>query len=66
MRGLENVKSTKNLADGFCVHCNFIREDSSLKGKTPAQKATINLPFEDWWGDMIGLRFTILKIIVDE
>ena len=53
MRGLENVKSTKNLAYGFCVHYNFIREHSSLNGQTPAQKAKINLPFEDGWGDMI-------------
>ena len=53
MRGLEYLKTTKTLADGFCVHYNFIREHSSLNGQTPAQKAQINLPFEDGWGDMI-------------
>lgn len=53
MRGLGNAKSTKTLMDGFCVHYNFLRQHSSLKGKTPAQKAKINLPFEDGWGDMI-------------
>ncbi len=53
MRGLEYLKTTKTLADGFCVHYNFIRGHSSLNGQTPAQKAKINLPFEDGWGDMI-------------
>ncbi len=53
MRGLEYLKTTKTLADGFCVHYNFMREHGSLKGKTPAQKAKIDLPFEDGWGDMI-------------
>ena len=50
MRGLQNPTE---LLDAFIIHYNFIRPHQSLKGKTPAEKAGIKLPFKDGWKDLI-------------
>ncbi len=51
MRGLQNPKA---LLDGFITYYNFLRPHQSLKGKTPAQAAGINLPFENGaWDELI-------------
>src|SRR5208337_2091852 len=47
MRGLKDFQSTKSILEGYTVHYNFVRPHQSLKGKTPAQAAGINMK-NDW------------------
>ncbi len=51
MRGLKSPDS--QIPNGFVIHYNFLRGHQSLKGKTPAEVARIDLPFEDGWSDLI-------------
>ncbi len=53
MRGLKSYETAKLIMDGFLVHYNFIRPHQSLETKrdsyvTPAEKAKVVLPCEDW------------------
>jgi len=61
MRGLQRGVE---VMDGLAIHYNFIRPHQTFKGQTPAQRAGIDLPFEDGWGNLIdwSMRFeTIMK-----
>lgn len=51
MRGLKSPES--KIPRGFIIHHSFLRPHTSLEGKTPAEVAQIELPFEDGWGDLI-------------
>ncbi len=48
MRGLKSRESAKLIMGGWLVHYNFFRPHEGLKGKTPAQAASVNLPFTNW------------------
>lgn len=48
MRGLKTRKSAKLITDGWLVHYNFFRPHEALGDKTPAQKAGIRFPFQNW------------------
>jgi len=53
MRGLKSYETAKLVMEGFGVHYNFIRPHESLETKTdkyvtPAEKAGVNLPCDDW------------------
>ena len=48
MRGLKTMDSAKIIAEGFIVHYNFLRPYMTLKGKTPATMAGLDLPFKTW------------------
>lgn len=48
MRGLKKIETAKLLMDGWLVHYNFFRPHESLGDKTPADKAGIVFPFDDW------------------
>ncbi len=55
MRGLKSHETAKLIMEGFIVHYNFIRPHQSLETKadryvTPAEKARVDLPCEDWLG----------------
>ena len=39
--------------DDFVIQYNFLRNHTSLKGRTPAQATGPNLPIEKGWGDLI-------------
>ena len=47
MRGLKDFESTRSILEGYTVHYNFVRPHQSLKGKTPAQVAGIDMK-SDW------------------
>jgi transposase-like protein len=47
MRGLKDFESTRSILEGYSVHYNFVRPHQSLKGKTPAQAAGIDMK-NDW------------------
>lgn len=58
----ERVKTTRwfkshdganNALDGFEIQYNFLRPHTALGGLTPAQKAGLDLPIENGWGDLI-------------
>jgi hypothetical protein len=52
MRGLKSPGSP--IPRGIAIDYNFLRPHLALGGRTPAQAAEINLPFEDGWGDLMG------------
>jgi len=43
MRGFKNEDSARIILDGYTVNYNFARPHLSLKGKTPAQQAGIEV-----------------------
>lgn len=47
MRGLKDFESTKSILEGYTVHYNFVRPHQTLKGRTPAQAAGIDMK-NDW------------------
>jgi len=49
MRGLKAFDSTKQILEGYTVHYNCVRPHQSLKGKTPAQAARMDVP-NNWKG----------------
>jgi putative transposase len=48
MRGFKSIKTAKLILDGWLVHYNFFRPHETLKGKTPAERAGLKLPFKNW------------------
>ncbi len=53
MRGFGSEKGAENVLDGFVIQYNFMRPHTTLRGKTPAQAAGMDLPIEHGWGDFI-------------
>ena len=54
MRGLEEEPTAQTIIDGFRIYYNFVRPHLALNGKTPAQKANINIELKDnKWFDLI-------------
>ncbi|MGQ0797002.1 MAG: IS6 family transposase [Methanobacteriota archaeon] len=51
MRGLKSPGS--QIPRGIAVDYDFLRPHLALEGRTPAQAAQVNLPFEDGWGDLM-------------
>lgn len=54
-RGLDSVEKTESILRGWFVYYNFLRPHSSLKGKTPAQAAGINIDVSNKWESLIEL-----------
>jgi len=52
MRGLKQEESAQKILEGFRAYYNFIRKHQSLKGKTPAEMANMDLGLEGngWLG----------------
>jgi transposase-like protein len=46
LRGLENEKTAKDFLEAFRTYYNFLRPHQALEGKTPAEKAGINLELD--------------------
>ena len=46
MRGFKNEESAQQIIEDFRAYYNFIRKHQSLKGKTPAEMANIDLNLE--------------------
>ncbi len=51
MRGLKSPQT--QIPRGIVIDYNFLRPHLSLGGKTPAEVAEIELPFNDGWGDLV-------------
>lgn len=51
MRGLKSPHT--RIPRGVAIDYNFLRPHLSLGGKTPAQAAQIELPFNDGWSDLL-------------
>ncbi|MFH0897725.1 MAG: IS6 family transposase [Candidatus Bathyarchaeota archaeon] len=43
MRGLKDQESTKAILEGYVIHYNYVKPHQTLKGKTPAQEAGIQV-----------------------
>jgi transposase-like protein len=48
IRGFKTFETALIILDGFLAHYNFFRPHISLKGKTPAEVAGVNIPFKTW------------------
>jgi len=48
MRGLDDMKTAQTMMDGMRIYYNFLRPNSALNGKTPAQKANIETDETKW------------------
>lgn len=59
MRGLKSIETAQALLDGWLVHYNFFRGHESLDDKTPAQAASVNLPYQNWLDVIEGQRVSI-------
>lgn len=64
MRGLKNKETAKLFIDGWLVHYNFFRPHETLKDKTPAEKAGIKLPFNNWL-EVVKHRSKVDKVNVE-
>jgi len=67
MRGLDNDTSAQKVVDGHKLYYNFLRPHQSLNGKTPAEKAGIDLKLEgNKWGQIIKRAKRTPKVIKEE
>ena len=48
MRGLNSPESALTILDGWLVYYNFFRPHESLGDKTPAEKAGLDFPINNW------------------
>ncbi len=48
MKGLKSINTAKIATDGWLVHYNFFRPNTSLGNKTPSEVARIKFPYSDW------------------
>jgi putative transposase len=48
MRGLKRKDTARLLIAGWLIHYNFFRPHERLNDRTPAEKAGIKLPFQNW------------------
>jgi transposase-like protein len=55
MRSMKKKEAVKLVTDGWSIHYNFFKPQKTLGGKTPAQKAGIKFPFENWL-DVLNYR----------
>jgi transposase InsO family protein len=53
MRGLDDEATAQAMMDGMRIHYNFIRPHMALDGKTPAQKAKIDVDSKQNWLSLI-------------
>jgi hypothetical protein len=47
MRGLDDAETAQTMMDGMRIYYNFIKPHTALNGKTPAQKANVDLRLGD-------------------
>ena len=48
LRAMKTRESGQNCLDGWAMDYNLFRPHMGLKGKTPAQKAGLDVPFTNW------------------
>jgi transposase-like protein/transcription elongation factor Elf1 len=48
MRGLKSKDTANLILEGYLIYYNFMRPHIGLRGKTPAEKAGLNLPIRNW------------------
>lgn len=54
MRGLDNDNIAQKMMDANRIHYNYLRPHQALNGKTPAEKAGIDLKLEgNKWKELI-------------
>jgi transposase-like protein len=67
MRGLDNDKSAENMLEANRIYYNYIRPHQALNGKTPAEKAGIDLKLEgNKWEELIKKAKRNPKVIKEE
>jgi transposase-like protein len=67
MRGMDTDESAKLLLEGQRIHYNYLRPHQALKGKTPAEKAGIDLKLEgNKWKELIQRGKRTQKVIEEK
>jgi transposase-like protein len=64
MRGLDNDKTAQGMMEGNRIYYNYLRPHQALEGKTPAEKAGIDLELEgNKWKELINRAKRTQKVI---
>jgi len=67
MRGLGNDETAQKMIEGNRIYYNYLRPHQSLEGKTPAEKAGIDLQLEgNKWEDLIRRAKRSPKVIKEK
>jgi putative transposase len=67
MRGLDNDESAQRMMDANRIYYNYLRPHTALNGKTPAEKAGIDLQLEgNKWEEIIRKAKCNPKVIEEE
>jgi transposase-like protein len=61
MRGMDRNASFQLILDGFVFFYNYLRPHMGIGGKTPAQAAKVDYPFENW-RDVVESQMPRLEI----
>ena len=64
MRGLKNFETALDFTAGWLVHYNYLRPHESLQDKTPAEKAGISYPYQNW-ADIIRKHQPSVRITIE-
>jgi putative transposase len=48
LRGFKRLDTARLIMDGWLVHYNFFRPHETLKDRTPAEKAGVKYPYNNW------------------
>ncbi|MFC1968068.1 DDE-type integrase/transposase/recombinase [Chloroflexota bacterium] len=61
MRGMDRNTNFQLILDGFVFYYNYLRPHMGLGGKTPAQAAKMDYPYESW-GDVVRSEMPKLEV----
>lgn len=64
MRGLKNIESAHDFVSGFLAYYNYLRPHESLDNRTPAEKAGITYPYQNWT-DIISKHKPSVKVTIE-
>jgi len=56
MRGLKDIDTAKLFTQGWLLYYNCLRPHESLRGRTPAQVASVKYPYRNWQDIVAGKR----------
>jgi hypothetical protein len=67
MRGLDNDETAQKMTDANRIYYNYLRPHQALNGKTPAEKAGIDLQLEgNKWEELVKKAKHSPKVIKGE
>jgi len=61
MRGLKDIDTAKLFTQGWLLYYNYLRPHESLRGKTPAQVASVKYPYRNWQDIVAGRQIDTIS-----